>query len=110
MATSLPQRYDPVDIFNADETALFWKATAGKTLTFKNDPCVGTKQNKCRVTILPCANMTGTEKRRLLVIGKYENPRALKGRKHKTEVHLYIEYQSVDNITCFHRLVKEVEP
>ena len=52
-------------------------------MSYKNDPCVGTKQNKCRVTILPCANMTGTEKRRLLVIGKYENPRALKGRKHK---------------------------
>ena len=83
IATSLPQRYDPVDIFNADETALFWLVTAGKTLTFKHDPCKGIKHSKSRVTILPCANMTGTEKKRLLVIGRYKDPRAFKGRRHK---------------------------
>ena len=83
VATSLPQRYDPEDIFNADETALFWLITARKTLTFKHDPCVGAKQNKSRVTILPCVNMTGTEKKRLLIIGRYENPWCMKGRKHK---------------------------
>ena len=44
VATSLPQRYDPEDIFNADETALFWLITARKTLTFKHDPCVGAKR------------------------------------------------------------------
>ena len=83
VGASLPQRYAPVDIFNADETALFWLITAGKTLTFKHDPCIGTKQNKSRVTILPCVNMTGTEKKQLLIIGRYENPRCMKGRKHK---------------------------
>ena len=83
IATTLPQRYDPEDIFNADETALFWLITAGKTLTFKHDPCKGIKHTKSRVTILPCANMTGTEKKKLLVIGRFKNPRAFKGRKHK---------------------------
>ena len=82
-AVELLEHYKPEDIFNTDETALFWLVTAGKTLTFKHDPCRGIKHSKSRVTILPCANMTGTEKRRLLVIGKYENPHALRGRKHK---------------------------
>ncbi|CAL4069779.1 unnamed protein product, partial [Meganyctiphanes norvegica] len=82
IATTLPQRYAPEDIFNCDETGLFWGVTANKTLTFKNDPCKGTKQSKARVTILPCANMTGTEKKQLFVIGRYKNPRAFKNRRH----------------------------
>ena len=83
IATTLPQRYAPEDIFNCDETGLFWGVTANKTLTFKNDPCNGTKQSRARITILPCVNMTGTEKKQLFVIGRYQNPRAFKNMRHK---------------------------
>ena len=52
-----------------------------KSLVFKGDSCHGGKLSKERITILPCANMTGTEKLPLLVIGKAAKPRCFKGVK-----------------------------
>lgn len=52
-----------------------------KTLHFKGDACIGGKSSKERITALVCANMDGSEKLRLLVIGKSKNPRCLKGIK-----------------------------
>ena len=54
--------YDPRDIFNADETGLFFKCMPDKTITFREDKCFGGKRITERVTVLLCANMTGTEK------------------------------------------------
>uniref|UniRef100_A0A1E1X330 Putative tigger transposable element n=1 Tax=Amblyomma aureolatum TaxID=187763 RepID=A0A1E1X330_9ACAR len=71
-------RYEPADVFNADETALFFKALPDKTITFKGDPCVGGKRSKERVTVLLASNMSGTERLPLLVIGKAKNPRCFK--------------------------------
>ncbi len=45
-----------LDIFNADETAIFWKALPNRTLTYK---CKGGKQCKERITALCAASMTG---------------------------------------------------
>uniref|UniRef100_A0A1B6C4M0 HTH CENPB-type domain-containing protein n=1 Tax=Clastoptera arizonana TaxID=38151 RepID=A0A1B6C4M0_9HEMI len=75
------QPYKDEDIFNADETGLFYKLTPEKTLQFKNEKCVGGKLSKQRVTALVCANMTGSEKRKLLVIGKSVKPRCFKNVK-----------------------------
>ncbi|XP_053377288.1 uncharacterized protein LOC123545424 [Mercenaria mercenaria] len=58
------------DIYNADETGLFFKLTPDKTLEFKNVKCVGGKRSKERITVLVCANMTGEDKVPLFVIGK----------------------------------------
>ncbi|XP_039755819.1 tigger transposable element-derived protein 4-like [Pararge aegeria] len=69
------------DIFNADETGLFFKLTPDKTLKFKGEKCVGGKLSKERITVLVAANMSGTEKRKLLVIGKSKNPRCFKNIK-----------------------------
>ena len=60
--------YEPRDIFNADETGLFYKLADNKTYTFKGDPCSGGKKSKERLTIMVCANMDGSEKVDLLVI------------------------------------------
>jgi len=46
-----------------------------KTLTFKNDKCFGGKHSKERVTLMVCSYLTGTEKQKLLIIGKSKNPR-----------------------------------
>lgn len=83
--TELPQylaRYEPANVFNADETALFFKALPEKTITFKGDPCVGGKRSKERVTVLLASNMSGTERLPLLVIGKARNPRCFKNIHH----------------------------
>ena len=68
----------PKDIFNADETAIFFRALPDRTLEFKQTKCHGTKLNKERLTALVCANMTGTEKMPLLVLGRSKNPRCFK--------------------------------
>ncbi|KAL7725492.1 hypothetical protein ACLKA6_001182 [Drosophila palustris] len=44
----LLEKYSERDIFNADETGLFFKCLPDKTLTFKNEPCHGGKNSKQR--------------------------------------------------------------
>ncbi|XP_072169422.1 tigger transposable element-derived protein 6-like [Diadema setosum] len=71
-------QYSPRDIFNADETGLFYRLTPDKSLAFSGQECHGMKQNKERVTVMVCANMDGSEKIKPLVIGKSKQPRSLK--------------------------------
>lgn len=77
----LLKKYDANDIFNADETGLFFKCLPDKTLAFKNERCSGGKRSKERLTVMAASNMTGSEKIKLLVIGKSKNPRCFKGIK-----------------------------
>lgn len=65
-------------IYNADETALFWKALPTKTLAGGEEKSVlGMKSNKSRLTCLACSNTSSEHKLKLLVIGKSRNPRPL---------------------------------
>ena len=66
------------NVYNADETGLFFRLGPNKTLATKNDKAKGTKKNKERVTVLLCCNAIGTKKIKPLVIGKYQNPRCFK--------------------------------
>lgn len=72
---SLLQGYDPADIFNADETGLFFQCLPNKTAIFKGDECKGGKQSKVRVTVLLAANQNGSEKLPPVMIGRSEKPR-----------------------------------
>ncbi len=71
--------YSPDDIFNADETGLFYIMEPSSSFMLKGETCTGGKRSKERVTVLPCANMSGTEKLPLLVIGKFAKPRCFTG-------------------------------
>ena len=57
------KQYKADDIFNADETGLYWSLLPDKTHAVAGETCTGGKKSKDRVTLLVCANMTGTEKR-----------------------------------------------
>lgn len=70
--------YADDEIYNADETGVFYNVTPQHTLKFKGEKCVGGKLSKNRLTALICSNMTGTDKKKLLVIGKSKNPRCFK--------------------------------
>ena len=70
--------YRPKGIFNADETGLFYKCLPNKSLTFQGESCSGQKAPKERVSILCAANMDGSEKLPLLVIGKFGQPRCFR--------------------------------
>ena len=67
--------YSENDVYNADETGLFFHMQPKNTLHFRGERCTGGKQSKERLSILVGANMSGTEKLKLLVIGKAAKPR-----------------------------------
>lgn len=79
-------------IYNADESALYWKILPEKTMVRSNEKCApGRKISKERVTFLCCTNADGSHKLKPLVIGKAKNPRAFKN------VQLPVEYRSSSN-------------
>lgn len=69
----------PDNVYNADESGLAWKTLPRHTLaTSLEKGAAGRKIEKDRVTILTCANATGTHRIPLLVIGKSMKPRCFK--------------------------------
>ena len=67
------KHYELEDIFNFDETALFYRLQPNKTLA--SHSVKGDKVNKERLTIALCTNVTGTFKCKAVVIGRYMRPR-----------------------------------
>ena len=66
------QDYQPKDIFNMDETGLFFRLLPDKTLS-NSKTNKGVKKQKDRITIALCANSDGSEKVKPFVIGKPQN-------------------------------------
>ncbi|XP_043471596.1 jerky protein homolog-like [Leptopilina heterotoma] len=74
--------YSRDDIYNADESGLNWRSLPRKSLASRQETSAcGFKVSKDRVTIMTCANASGTHKLPLLVIGKAKNPRCFKNIK-----------------------------
>ncbi|XP_052271459.1 tigger transposable element-derived protein 4-like [Dreissena polymorpha] len=71
---TLCEGYEPMNIFNMDETGLFFRDTTRKSYHFKETELAGGKRSKERITVALCASMTG-EKLPPLVIGKSAKPR-----------------------------------
>ena len=67
-------KYRAEDIYNVDESALFWKLLPDQTLAFKKEKIHRGKKSKEQVTILVGTSIT-REKLPLLAIGKFSNPR-----------------------------------
>ena len=65
--------YNLEDIYNIDETALFYKLEPDKTLATKN--VKGSKRCKDRITLVLCCNSTGSHKLKPIIIGKSTKPR-----------------------------------
>ncbi|UYV72632.1 hypothetical protein LAZ67_10000112 [Cordylochernes scorpioides] len=82
--------YDPANICNADETGLFFQIIPDRTLAHKDENCRGVKRMKQRITVLLCCKSTGTDKRRLLIIGKSTKPQCFRN----FSPHFYCTYTS----------------
>ena len=67
----------PCDIYNGDETSLFFRALPTKSLSLRREKCSGGKMSKERSTVFLCANMAG-KLEKPLVIGKAAKPRCFK--------------------------------
>lgn len=76
----LLKQFSPDDVFNLDETGLFWQLLPNKTMAFRGERCTGGKKSKQRITLLVGANMSGSEKFPLLAIGNSKRPRAFKNK------------------------------
>jgi hypothetical protein len=71
-------KYKKENVFNCDETALYYKNMPRKSFVTEKDECKGVKGNKTRITIMLTCSMAG-EKLNPLVIGHFKSPRPLKG-------------------------------
>ena len=67
------QEYSPNDVFNMDETGLFFRLLPDKSLSHSTVN-KGVKKQKDRITVALCCNSTGTEKLKPFVIGKSAKP------------------------------------
>lgn len=67
------RKYDLNDVYNFDETALFYRLPPNKTLAIAATS--GVKECKERLSIGLCVNASGTDKCKPVVIGKYKRPR-----------------------------------
>ena len=77
--------YSPNDIYNGDETALFYKCLPHRTYCFGADKPAGSAKRKDRITLMMITNMSGSDHRKLSVIGKAKTPRCLQ-KKYKMQV------------------------
>ena len=75
---NLLRGYSDVEIYNADETGLFYQLLPHRTLHFRGKKCTGGKRSKNCISVLLCSNRSGTDKLKPLVIGKSKNPRCFK--------------------------------
>lgn len=70
--------YEPCDIYNADESGLFYKAVPTGTMAVAGTKPTSTKLQKVRLTALFLTNQTGTDKQ-VFVIGNARKPRCFAG-------------------------------
>ena len=64
-----------------DEMGLFYKLHPVKSMIHSGEDGRVSKRSKDRLTVMPCANMTSTDKLSLLVIEKAARPRCFKNVK-----------------------------
>ncbi|GFV29880.1 tigger transposable element-derived protein 1 [Trichonephila clavipes] len=71
--------YSADQVFNADETGIYWKKLLNRTYITKDENSAsGHKASKDRVTLLLCSNASGDRMLKPLLINKSLRPRALK--------------------------------
>ena len=68
-------------IYNCDETRLYWKGLPKRTLALRNESNLpGRKASKEAVTLMLCANASGDHKLPLTVVGKSTKPRCFRNK------------------------------
>ena len=78
----IEEGYVAQQVFNCDETGLFWKKMPRRTfITSEEKKMPGHKPMKDRLTLALCANASGDLKIKPLLVYHSENPRAFKAHK-----------------------------
>ncbi|KAH9067486.1 hypothetical protein Ae201684P_021643 [Aphanomyces euteiches] len=85
----LTRKYDPIDVYNMDETAFFYRKPPTRSIS--RNPMSGFKVSKKQMTVVVASNATGSDKIPLLFIGNAQKPRAF---KRLTPQELNIDYSN----------------
>ncbi len=92
----LVRGYSKNDIWNMDETGLFFRALPDHGFAQKSRSCMGGKKSKQRVTIAFFVSASG-HKEKSVFIWKSENPRCLRGfDKSSLPVTYYTQIKALD--------------
>ena len=75
--------YDSNEIYNCDETGMFWRLLPNKTFYFEKDSRK-IKKSHDRVTVLLITNWNGNDKD-IFIIGKSQNPICFRSSKDEDE-------------------------
>ena len=89
--------YSPSDIYNGDETALFYKSLPHITYCRVDDKPAGSTKGKDRLTLLIITNMDGSDHRKLSVIGKAKNPQCLQKKYKMTVNEMAVDWYASKN-------------
>lgn len=91
-------------VYNCDDSGLFWKALLQKTLaSMSENAALGFKMQKDCITVMVCANASGSHRLLLLVIGKSQKPRSFKNIACNLNA-LPIKYYSQKNAWMSHNI------
>jgi hypothetical protein len=75
----LLQKFCADNIYSADDTGLFYLAMPDGSLCYKHVKLLGSKKAMDHIIVLCCSHMSGTDKKKLLIIGKSVSLDALRG-------------------------------
>ena len=67
---SMIEHYDPENIYNCDETGLFYKLMPDRSITIDRNDSKGGEKSKERYTVMLCSNWIGSNKLKPVVIGE----------------------------------------
>ena len=101
----ITEGYSEHQIFNCDEIGLYFKMLLRYTFASVNNRPDGTKKAKGRMTINDCANVSGTIKLPLLLIGKTLNPRSPRNLNKEALPAVYHSQKMLGSVVIFLRLV-----
>uniref|UniRef100_A0A182SME1 HTH CENPB-type domain-containing protein n=1 Tax=Anopheles maculatus TaxID=74869 RepID=A0A182SME1_9DIPT len=76
--TNLLDEYEAKDIYSFAVTGLFYKCLPEQIFKYQAKECRDGEDEQKRVTVMLCANITGTEKLPILVIGQSKGPEFMK--------------------------------
>ena len=72
---TLAGEYEEENIYNMDESGLFWRMMPSRGLSAQSQP--GLKKDKSRISVVFATNATDTDRLPVWFIGKAQKPRAL---------------------------------
>lgn len=102
----LIKNYDSKDIFNLDETGLFWKLLPTKTYAFSTESRFGIKQLKNRVTLTVITNANGSE-RKVCLIGASKRPHCFRSKK-RLPIDYYQQHNAWMDNKIFQLIVRKI--